>query len=105
MDVPAQEGQQEFQDPIRSLLVQEMASTRQDPKDDIRQPIHRRMNIRHRDPTVPVPGHDQARDVDLTEATSHGIRVPTGHQPEYGTDVGRVAHETTIDVPGRRRHL
>lgn len=104
-DMAVQEGQEELQDPVRNLLVEEVTSARQDPQGDVRQTIHRRMDVGHRDPTVPIPGHHQARDVDLTEATGHGVGIPSGHEPEHGTDVGWIAHETTIELHGRRRHL
>mgnify|MGYP001819084409 CR=1 FL=1 len=104
VDISAQEGEEQLQDAVRDLLVEEVSSTRQHPKRDVRQAIDCRMDVGHRDPTVPIPRHYQARDVDLTEATGHGIRIPSGHEPEHGTDVGWMSHETTIEVPGRRRH-
>jgi len=105
VDVPAQKGKEQLQNAVRDLLVEEVSSTRQHPKCDVRKAIDRRVDVRHRDPTVPIPGQHQARDVDLIEATGHGIRIPTGHEPEHGTDVGGIAHETTIEIPGLRRHL
>jgi hypothetical protein len=104
-DVGPEEGKEELQHAIRDLLVEEMAAARQHPEGDLRQALDGGMDVLHRDPFICVPGHDQAWHVDLAQAAGHGIGIPAGHEPEYRTDVGRIAHETTIDVPGRRRHL
>ena len=99
-----QEGQPELQPPLRDLLVKEVPATREDVKRDRREASHCLVHVGHGNPAVPVPGHHQARDVNLAQAAGHGIRIPAGHEAEYGTDVGRVAHETAIDVPGLGRH-